>query len=379
MEKVVYILGAGFSKSANAPLQSEIIKEIFSIKRKDLSSFPYNNLFFKYRRTLIDLLVKVFYLDKEEFKKFPLEDIFSAIDRSLLDNISLGKFDKIQLLDSRDKINALIIMLMDYKLRDSTKPHIKKFADYLVNTRKINYDLDNESDPYSIISTNWDIILENALFESIHSPQHHFNGKIDYCFYIHSYDENEFPEKLRSGLYWRGKGYFNVKILKLHGSMNWLQCQKCQRVFVTFFRKIALDRFISKPTCKYCEKHLGRKEGAELLSVLIMPTFLKDLSIFQLKLSWQITGIELQEASKIVFMGYSFPLADFEFRQLLARSVKECAEIDVVLCHNDEPIKFPGTHRINEFLPEHRYKSFFGKRKINFFYEGVEKYINSNF
>jgi hypothetical protein len=31
MNKSVYILGAGFSKGLNAPLQSEIIKEIFDL------------------------------------------------------------------------------------------------------------------------------------------------------------------------------------------------------------------------------------------------------------------------------------------------------------------------------------------------------------
>ena len=107
-----------------------------------------------------------------------------------------------------------------------------------------------------------------------------------------------------------------------------------------------------------------------------MPTFLKDLSIFQLKLSWQIAGIELQEASKIVFMGYSFPMADFEFRQLLARSVRRDAKIDVVLWKTDNPKNFPKDHPIQSTLPFFRYNSFFGKRKINFFYDGVEDYIN---
>ena len=171
-----------------------------------------------------------------------------------------------------------------------------------------------------------------------------------------------------------------VKILKLHGSMNWLQCQRCQRVFYTFFNKIALHEFLKKPKCKFCTRDFPEEEerngGANLTSVIIMPTFLKDLNNYQLKLSWKSAGIELQEASKIVFLGYSFPLADFEFRQLLARTVKSEAKIDVVLHENDAPEISRGVHhRVNEYLPEKRYKAFFCKRDIKFFYYGVEGYI----
>lgn len=36
MRKTVYILGAGFSKNSNAPLQSEIFKEIFNIQHNQI-------------------------------------------------------------------------------------------------------------------------------------------------------------------------------------------------------------------------------------------------------------------------------------------------------------------------------------------------------
>ena len=386
MGKTVYILGAGFSKGAGAPLQSEIINNIFALTKKDLQGLNYQKLFFSYRKDLNNLLSEVLFIDERDFKNFSLEDIYSIMDRCLLDNLSLRKLGKVDLIELRNKINALIVMLMDFKLKEnSIDSYVQTFANYLVKKRIHSFGLNEENDPFAIISTNWDIVLENALQSKIEqsiyelqSGQHTKFGFIDYCFYVHAYDELEFGKKLRSGQYWRGKGFYNIKVLKLHGSMNWLQCQKCQRVFITFFNKIALEQFISKPICNHCKNNFINEGGAQLLSVLIMPTFLKDLNIFQLKLSWQIAGIELQEASKIVFMGYSFPMADFEFRQLLARSVKQNAEIDVVLHSDDELIKGPGTHKINDFLPETRYKAFFGKRRINFFYKGVEKYIMDN-
>jgi len=47
-----------------------------------------------------------------------------------------------------------------------------------------------------------------------------------------------------------GKGGFNVKLLKLHGSLNWLQCPRCNRLFVDFDNKIAVGQYITK-------KHAG--------------------------------------------------------------------------------------------------------------------------
>ncbi len=374
--KVVYILGAGFSKSAGAPLQSEIIRDIFSLTIDDIErDIHYNNdglkeLFLDCKNNFEYILKNLFFIAPKHYKYLSLEDIYSSIDKSILSNLSLRNISKKDLHDIRQKINALIIILMKIKLPDNArKKHIRKFANYLVEERSKDID----EDPFTIISTNWDIILENALRMEMDTNK----GDIDYCFYTHSFRESNRGEKLRSGLYNRGLGKYNLKILKLHGSMNWLQCQRCQRVYITYFDKIALEQFLTKPapTCIHCTNNYLNEDnsfqGAYLNSVLIMPTFLKDLNNFNLKLTWQIAGIELQEASKIVFMGYSLPLADFELRHLLASSIRSDAEIEVVLHRNDKP-------KIHDYknFPAFRYRSFLGKRKIKFYYDGVEGYIN---
>ena len=67
-----------------------------------------------------------------------------------------------------------------------------------------------------------------------------------------------------------------------------------------------------------------------------MPTFLKDLNNVQIKLVWQNAGVELSEADRIIFMGYSFPAADFEMRQLLSRTIKHDSKIEVVLLNQKD-------------------------------------------
>ena len=110
-----------------------------------------------------------------------------------------------------------------------------------------------------------------------------------------------------------------MKLLKLHGSTNWLQCPNCQRLYVKFGNKQDILEVAGATSCRHC-KRCGNDN--RLRGSLVMPTFLKDLSNFQLKLVWQNAGVEIMEAERLVFIGYSLPHADFEFRQLLSRMVR---------------------------------------------------------
>lgn len=361
MAKIVYILGAGFSKGLGAPLQSEIIKDIFEMDSSSVD-LDYRDIFNVCKERFNEFLEETLFISPTNFHKISLEDIYTPIDRCILDNVSFRNLQRTELLDLRQKINALIVILIKQRLiSTSVDNYAQRFANLLVAQRKRK----RHGDPFSILSLNWDIIMDNALKTAI--P--HNEGVVDYCCYITSFKTNE---NLMPGLLAIGKGMYNLKLLKLHGSMNWLQCQRCQRLFITFYDKIAAEEYLTKPKCRLCQKNFSNshtEDGAPfLMSQLIMPTFLKDLNNVQIKLVWQNAGVELSEATKIVFMGYSFPSADFELRQLLSRFVRHNAHIEVVLRDR------PATDDFNS--PEYRYKSFFGKRNICFKYDGVENYIN---
>jgi hypothetical protein len=101
-----------------------------------------------------------------------------------------------------------------------------------------------------------------------------------------------------------------------------------------------------------------------------MPTFLKNLSNPQYKLIWQNAGIELSEAERIVFIGYSLPQADFEMRQLLSRMVRPNAKIEVV------DYGKANNSRIKDTM--NRYKIFFGNRDLTFYLKGAKHYLQNN-
>jgi hypothetical protein len=110
-------------------------------------------------------------------------------------------------------------------------------------------------------------------------------------------------------------------------------------------------------------------DGTSLRS-LVMPTFLKDLDNFQIKLVWQNAGIELMEARRLIFIGYSLPQADFEFRQLLTRMVHREAKVDVWLFEG----KTPEDKRRFE-AERNRYRQFFSGHKVKVQPGGVLEFV----
>jgi hypothetical protein len=361
MDKTLYILGAGFSIEAGAPSQEKLMGKIFQIHSDTPSVFEMDAI-----KKFKIFLTETLNIPEAFYHNIPLEDIFTPIDRALLDNTAFRNLSIIELKEIRNIIYYLISKTLDVLLRNSEKEYIDNFAKYIVEECSVRANNKyREYDNISILSTNWDILLDNSIKSFIESNSE-LKGVVDYCCYISSYNKDD--ETIKPGLEILGAGGFNVKLLKLHGSLNWLQCPRCQRLYVDFHKKISVD---IHSNCRHCNKNFGHKNSHKLTSNLIMPTFLKDLSNPQYKLIWQNAGIELSEAKKIVFIGYSLPYADFEMRQLLSRMVRDNAKIIVVDYDEKE-------EKSNDFkLMEMRYQTFFGNREIEFYKCGAKKYIEN--
>ncbi len=365
--KTVYILGAGFSKPAGAPIQFELMQDIINLR----------NQYFSEQETILtkldrfeDFLGNYLFIDSQNFYKVTLEDIFTPLDRCIIDNVAYRGILPKDLKALREDIYNLIVVALKERLdRHNDKKYINDFAKIVVSEAKKRIG-NIKRDTISILSTNWDILLDNSLdkaIKHIHHQNDNIDGVVDYCCHVSSYDE--FDHKIKPGLQALGEGKFNVKLLKLHGSMNWLQCTNCQRLYIKFYQKLVDYRTFGNAKCRHCNKNYnGDGQSYNLESNLIMPTFLKDLNNFQIKLIWQNAGIELSEADKIVFIGYSLPEADFELRQLLSRMVRQDAIIDVVL--RDD-------YNLEENATFIRYKDFFGKRIINPIGNGVKDYVEN--
>lgn len=380
-QKTVYVLGAGFSIDAGGPLQSKLIELMFSKDDDPRITKRQNNV----RKFLNDVLNL-----SEEGKVFQmaLEDLYTPIDRCLADGIAFKKYKTQDLLILRRDLDHLVSKAIknSFSSHDGGQDYIDKFAKHVVGIaedrrKKADNDDDGEGarihDHVSIISLNWDDVLDNAIFSEIervdlkelgvddYKRKYARIGVVDYCCYISSVKKND--PRVRSGLWALGSKGFNVKLLKVHGSLNWLQCPNCQRLFTKFGAGPALDNFLNPISCRHCR---ACEVDVKLQASLVMPTFLKDLRNFQIKLVWQNAAVELMEATEVVFIGYSLPHADFEFRQLLSRMVQKTASIHVVLKNGKK-----ASERRNFGDAKWRYEQFFSGHKLTFDGKGVKSYI----
>lgn len=441
-EKIVYILGAGASKTAGLPIQSELLQLIYSIEEEytslDLNAdilkmsidenlqgiMKYYTLFDKYRRDLGKFILNNF-SSKENVLKYESavakaneipESDFSLTQKrnelfknayDMMKNISIALedlftiFDNVQLRHEHFKLysnreieqyNKELKMCVIYALvyatvKNANTETYQSFAKKLFEKRK---QTPQKRDPFSVITMNWDSLLEHSINDICCSYNKNVTLKKqhilpDLCFFNNTLSNDNYIPFTHI----KAKGIKNIKILKMHGSLNWLECPKCGRIFTDFNKGIANDEF-NETDCPCC--YNGSYEGAspKLQSLLITPTFLKSLESLVIKNIWHNAFIELTEAKRVVFIGYSFPDADFEMRCLLKKAIKPGIKIDVVLHSSDDPLFYKNQYIEHGFreieadslvskmqLPEKRYKSFFGENEIEFYYNGFAEYVKN--
>ena len=202
----------------------------------------------------------------------------------------------------------------------------------------------------AIITTNWDILLDRRFYLKSNQPA--FNLFLDYGTLISYLNNNIHPFNPL-------KRKYDLQFYKIHGSLNWLKCPSCNRLYIKLDEKIGIKEPNLNYRCKFCEDVFKLPSddcyGISLEPQIIYPTFLKDLSNIHFNQIWDNASVALSEASNIVFIGYSFQQADYEIRQLLSRKVPDNCKITVVLNNN-------GTNNKETFS---RYHNFFGRREIS--------------
>jgi NAD-dependent SIR2 family protein deacetylase len=439
-EKTVYILGAGASKAVGLPLQAELLRRIFSLRSlqiDDASTFmdlaidadqeairAYYNKFEEERQKLADFIIEKFASHSQKMEcqallagiKDPnpassvsigtlwdrvytiasdihvtLEDLFTLFDKVTLGREYFHSYSPQKIDEVHIALRKCIIFSLAYD--DAAKANSKEpyriFAHKLIQTR---LNVSSESDPLSIITMNWDSALEKEIFRQCQQYNTTSKEKVgiypDLCFYDYCFKQSE--NRIVS-THIKAQGHRNIKLLKLHGAMNWLACPYCGRVYVDYDKNIALNELFDNCVCPCCLSIFGTEETTpQMRSILITPTFLKDLNDLHIKNIWHNALLDLIEATKLVFIGYSFPDADFEMRCLLKKAIRPQTPIEVVLSPSNDPQAYENELKkfsvpkqkidslITKFsLPEFRYASFFGRDSVKFFYDGMEAFVKS--
>lgn len=391
-DKTVYVLGAGFSAGAGLPIQSNVLGNILS------------RLGYSFSGILASESEKVFQdsLDRKinEIQNFiercfphpdqSLEDIFTLLDQTIESNGHFRGLSGTELQTIRRTWIEIIVgyfhaVSMGYLQSD--KSICQRFIAFLL-TQKIEHGQDK--DPCSVISLNWDSLLEDSLFEVIRTISADRKADIDYCVYTTPLDDSTHTPSTKQ----KASGLFNLKLLKIHGSTTWLRCPNSNHLYTGLgSSKNPYEIYVSPRRSPFIEQScpdLNRNHNAPFLEpFIITPTYAKVFDQPHIQTTWHNAYVELREAAKIVFIGYSVPEADYHFRTLLRRAIRDDATIQVVLHENDAPTfdeeEEPELTEESERLPKlrhsqtySRYQQLFGDARIKdgIRYDGMEAFVD---
>lgn len=290
MKKTVIFLGAGASKADGAPLQRELFKSYFKACEDEKLNDNFDIKHSKVKR-LVDQYFKNFFDFSDDFDyrnaTFPtFEEALGILDLAIERNekyrSELGNLYKYR--------TALIFSMaqaIQYKIEASKTGIQGESHTKLIDNLKEKI-LDGN---ITFISTNYDIILDNVLackFEDV-----------DYGFY-----PSEDLNNIENG----------VKLLKIHGSLNWKYCPVCKHIEAKSGQKVTLS-IVDNPGAVKCNNC-----NADAQYIIVPPTYYKDMGNVYLANIWNNAEKSLREAEHIVFSGYSLPSADMHIKYLLKRA-----------------------------------------------------------
>lgn len=342
MARTTYILGAGFSYPAGIPLQGQLMKEI-------VENTPDWQDLKESRRKLLEFIEVVFGLIAEDASHLALEDIYTPLHQALASQQYLCGYSPKELQTVEVHLTRLLSKIIDRGSYHGSPDfsYVDQFVETLLSRQRAHGPIP------TVISLNWDILLDKRLGEFLQSHE-----QIDYCCDYSSFsglmEQDEREERIMRRRWFQQK---RIKLIKLHGSLGWVCCPQCQRLIGHHSKKIALGTFTGSEVCPFCKK-------ARMRPIIALPSFRKELSSLHFQALWHAAGLELADSDKLVFIGYSFPLADFDLRSLVTRYVKTSAEVEVVLHSSDEGGRI-----------EEQYRTYFGANRTQFHFCGVEEYI----
>lgn len=313
----VYILGAGFSKDAGAPLVHDFLdkaRELFDDPDSELDAGE---------RELFEQVFKFKHEVAKAREKFRID----------LDNIEqlFGLVEMSQRLGSdppapREATVYLIAKTLELAVATSTsrRPVARMSLASGYNTQEsfINYVRPQvgggvfETDIYThfalmvsgkyddqtklasrsstVITFNYDLVLDDALARAGAKPSYELAAAI--------FDERNDNERV-------------VPLLKLHGSTNWAICE-CGQIHVLSRKATADPVMFRSKDCTKCGK-----TGLRLL--LVPPSWDKSEYSKVMQPVWKCAVEAIKTATRICVIGYSMPEADAFFKFLLALGLAE--------------------------------------------------------
>lgn len=208
------------------------------------------------------------------------------------------------------RMYARIILETTNPLKPTTRGPISRLIRHSLNDGTCN-----------IITFNQDIIIEKSIC-SISSDLLWYPD----TGYAIPFSMYSVPTKKKPPLFELSSGLESkVKILKLHGSLNWYTLTRSPNLIPSTMsqsRSLRCTRNISvPPDMTFVSKGLGRKNW-HTWPAIVPPVYEKGAFLNEtLSPVWNAARSAIENANRIVVFGYSFPQADQQARSFFRRSI----------------------------------------------------------
>jgi hypothetical protein len=357
----VYIVGAGFSRYAGLPLQAGFTEALLEPRAdEEYPMLPLIGHLGEFVHGAFDHNVSA----KAQF--WPnLEDVFTNIDMAANTGHHLGSRHPPSMLRTTRRVLLARMMCMLHER--FTKAAEIKDNDWLRLNKFFN-GLDIQQSAF--ISINWDTVIERRLSELKNIAGFDYgcgaiaadlkgNGTV--------VSKRKLPDNSQT-----------LPVVKIHGSVNWLYCDNCRRLYW----------FPAEEAIEVALQLIRRQEGKELkltrlndcerwncsvctevpLTTRIATfSFLKALDFPMFETSWLSAEKLLRKAKKWIFVGYSLPAADYQFKHLLKR-------VQLSRAQPPEFVVITGGSREDTEYTYANYQRFFGRgirKDENVFRDGL--------
>jgi hypothetical protein len=356
-EKPVIILGAGATKACGGPLTDDILPAALNgeMAHDDQTTLVEDreellHLTREFLGNCFNVPVDRLPVRREDCPSLPM--VLSMLRRSVELGQPLGDWEGDRLLRAKRAIEYAIFAVIEAALqRISRNSHF-------------HYDILEPLYKHgirpSVISLNYDVIVDNAMFSL--SEKYQNSRPPDYCVDITSERYMDF----------RAGGTFG-RLLKIHGSLNWLYCEQCKRLDLFISKGMrtakALDElyhsvpFNDAYSCRGTPCRNRSQCDGSVSPILITPTYVKDYQNPHIERVWIEAERAMKEADRAVIIGYSLPTDDVEVAMLFKRGLDHLPRnlITVVEYVNGDIGKPPDTRTPLEQHPTgQRFRSLFG-------------------
>ncbi|HEX3069786.1 MAG TPA: hypothetical protein VHX14_14550 [Thermoanaerobaculia bacterium] len=296
MATSVFILGAGASAAAGVPLMAnflDVAQDLFRAN-KVLNRESFEIVF-----DAIGVLPQVH--SKAALDVDNVESVFSAFEMAQILGV-FGDYRESQISNLDSAMRAVITETVEKSMPLPTKkvdghtyvvapPPYDEFADLVERILE-------RGQSCSVITFNYDLACDFAFDRN--------NISVEYAL---------------------GDPSPGVPLLKLHGSLNWARCPRCQHIIpwhlseylskrswptADLAKTVQLSLSSQLPNMTHCDAAVASG------SVIVPPTWGKTSQHLSLTNVWRRAARELSEAENIFVIGYSMPPSDAFFKYLWA-------------------------------------------------------------